>query len=223
MSVTVGVRRGIVARGYAQHVFKRPGPQLGKAVNFHGTGVGDENDFRTLQHEDARTFGKLPVVTDHGADLDRAFAGFEFGGAEPVPRREQAFFPEIAGMHFGVVKHFFAPSVEERERVARRGRKLFQIGNAYRHAEFLCAAGEPPQKFAVGGDGLLRKIGGRTYAVTVAPHFGKEGEIRPRLFCGPAVRNPLFDIAPQRAFGQELQQGYFKCIHNASLETRFCP
>ena len=98
-SVTVRLSVRVIAGGDPHHIFERPAPQLCKTVDFHWTGVGYQNDFRALQHQNPCAFGKFPVITNHGAHLHGAAGGVQRGGEKPAAARKGPFRAKIAGVH----------------------------------------------------------------------------------------------------------------------------
>ena len=54
-------------------------------------------------------------------------------------------------------------------------------------------------------------------AVTVAPHFRKQGDIRPHLMGLPASGQALLQVFFQGEAGRDLQQGDFEHGHGAYL------
>ena len=203
--VTVAVRLGvgIVAGGNAHHVLIGPAAQLGQTVDFHGAGVGNQNEFGALEHQDAGALGKFPVIADHGPHLHRPGGGVQLGHIKIVASVQNPLVAKIAGVDLGVGEHPAAKPVKKAKGVAGRRGVALQQGDAYRHLQLRRQSAERLHKVPVRRDGQLldgRGILGKR--VSAAPHLGKQRNVRPLRLGGaagrPAFLQALGQIRPRR-------------------------
>ena len=111
-SVTVRLSVRVIAGGDPHHIFERPAPQLCKTVDFHWTGVGYQNDFRALQHQNPCAFGKFPVIANHGADLHLPRRSIQLCNIKILARRQVPLLLKIAGVNLGVGERLFPMPVK---------------------------------------------------------------------------------------------------------------
>ena len=63
------------------------GTLLGKAVDFHGAGVGNNHYFRAAEHQKPGAFGKFPVEANHGAELYNRMPDVQIAHQKAAARR----------------------------------------------------------------------------------------------------------------------------------------
>ena len=207
MPVAVGHVLGIITGGHGQHILKGPGPELGDAVDFHGAGVGRQDELRALEHEDAGALRELPVIADHGAHLHRACGGVQLRHMEAVPGGEMALHIEVAGVHLGVGKPQCAEAVEEEQGIAGAALVPLQQGEGDGHGQLPGQGLEGADEAAAGGDGPGGPFlhGAAVDLVAAAPHLGEQGDVGPQVLGLFTGGQPLFQVFLQGGTGGDLQ------------------
>ena len=138
MAVAIRLALGIIHSGNAQHVFISPTPELGNAVDFHGAGIGHQNDLGALEHQNSGAFGKFPVIANHGAHFYVALGCIQVSYIEIIPGGQLALvLRKIAGVHLGVYELLLPVAVKKAEAVTGRGEIGFQKGDANGHIKLL--------------------------------------------------------------------------------------
>ena len=211
-------RGGVVAGGDGQHVFKRAGAKLGKAVHAQGAGVGHQDELGPFQHQKPRAFGKFPVIADHGAHLHGAAGGVQRGGVKIFAARKGPLCAEIAGVHLCIQQPLRAEAVEQGQRVARAVRALLQKSDGNGHLKLFGKRGKALCERAVRRHGLRQPPGGRARGddVADAPHFREQREVCAK---GPGFaaggRAPA-QVFLRRAAGGKLQKRKVQNVFHSS-------
>ena len=118
--VAVAGRGGIVGHGNPDHVLISSRPELAVAVFLPPAGIGDQDNFGPVKHQNAGAFRKLPVIADHRPDFDLSVLGIQGADTKAVARCQLALDIEFAGMHFGVGHEDLAMPVDDRNGIAGR-------------------------------------------------------------------------------------------------------
>ena len=160
----------------------RPWPAAGRG------GVGHQDELRTLEHQDSGALGELPVIADHGPHLYLAATGVQRGDIEILPRRQVPLHVKITGVDLGIGDLPFPEPVKERHGIPGAALVLFQKGDADGHIKFFGESAEGVHKFAASGDRLRHPLvnGAVVDIVAVAPHLGKQRDIRAHILRFPA-------------------------------------
>ena len=61
----------IIAGCDRQHIFKGPSPQLGKAVDLHRIGIGNQNELCPFQHQDPDVYKRQHTAVSNYEGLDK--------------------------------------------------------------------------------------------------------------------------------------------------------
>ena len=180
-----------------------------QTVDLHGAGIWHQDQLRALQHQDPGALGELPVIADHSPNLHRAAGCVQAGDIKIFTGGQVPLHVKITGVDLRVVQPPSPEAVKQDQGVAGAALMPLQQSHADGHAQRFGKPLKCLDKGAVSGDGLSGPLLDRpaVNTVSIAPHFGEQGNIgaqRLGLFAG---FHSLFQIALQRAARGNLQQG----------------